>query len=518
MRWFGWSLLLVASCTRDVRPAPATGPASQATLFISSELKGYLGPCGCSESMRGGIDRAAFVVAQARDAGTPVAFIDTGNALFGAPLVPDEAVPQQEEKARTLARAFTFLGVSAVAVGPLDDARGPSFRTGLGLPEAPPEAITAVRLTPTVEVALIRASTFESMRTSSQKARSEGRARALIGLFEGPFDEAMKGALLEGLELDLLVATRGRDELSTEENRLVSGRVPVVQLQSKGRSLLRVDLFLRDASRLQWLRSPSETQRELDALAQRIELLRAQVNDPSLSDELQALKRAKLEEVIARREALAAAPVPVPESGNAASLRFVPLETSFPTLPEVTALVTAYDRTVGELNLTAARAHGRECAPVPDGGAGYIGNGLCAACHPHAARVWEGTRHARAHDSLVAKGRQNHLDCVGCHVTAWGQPGGVCRLDRVEGKTHVGCEACHGPGSLHLAQPTKATIAKGTEVCGSCHDRENSPHFELTSYLPRLLGPGHGQPVPAEDAGVSHDAGTADAGVKRKKR
>ena len=62
--------------------------------------------------------------------------------------------------------------------------------------------------------------------------------------------------------------------------------------------------------------------------------------------------------------------------------------------------------------------------------------------------------------------------CIGCHVTGYEQ----------EKKTYtqmgVGCEACHGPGSEHLAGgDRKATIvnphnldsAKQAMLCGSCH-------------------------------------------------
>lgn len=61
--------------------------------------------------------------------------------------------------------------------------------------------------------------------------------------------------------------------------------------------------------------------------------------------------------------------------------------------------------------------------------------------------------------------------CIGCHATGYD----------VEKKTFtepgVGCEACHGPGSDHVAKPTKETAfipstlspKLQAEVCGSCH-------------------------------------------------
>jgi len=495
-------LLASLSCNRDVRPTPAAGPAVEATLFFTSELKGYLGPCGCSENMRGGIDRAAFQLDLARQGGRPVLLLDTGDALFAERSLADEAVAQQERKAQALAQAFRLMGLSGRFTGALDDARGPAFRVGLGLPELASDTLHLLDVKGH-KVALFSARQAEALAALSLKARA-AKASVVIGLFEGPFDEALRLSSGEALAIDLLLATRGRDELSTEENRLVMGRVPVVQVQSKGRSLLRVDLTLRDATPVQWLKSPSETQRELEGLAQRIELLRAQVNDPSTGAELRALRQAKLDEVIARREALAAQAVPVPETGNAAAVRFVPLETSFPRLPSATALVTAYDRDVGALNLAWAKAHGAECPAPEPGEASYVGAEVCRACHAQAFTVWERTRHPRAHAALVEQGKHNHLDCVGCHVTGWKERGGVCRLDEVEGRTAVGCEACHGPGSSHVSVPVKATIVRAAtaKTCTGCHDRENSPHFDFDRYLPQVLGPGHGlPPVATVDAG-----------------
>ncbi len=530
--WAVSSLVLVA-CSREVRTQPPVTPALEATLFITSELKGYLGPCGCSENMRGGIARAAHQVLEAKQ-GRPVLLFDTGNLLFRDLQLEGDAVVQQELKATTLARAFTLMGLTAGAVGPLDDARGAAFRSGLGLPTLTDDQLTTYPvvdpkgLLPSKTVAVISSANVDTLASLGAKARGGG-ASFIVGLFQGPFDAAIKASQREGLGLDLLVASRSKTELSGEDNRAVMSAVPVVQVQTKGRSLLRVDLFLRDGSQAQWLKSPMEQQRELEGLAERIELLRGQVNDPSMSEDLRPLRKAKLEEVMRRREALAAEPLPVPSASNAASLRFIPLETSFESLPEAVALVTAYDRSVGELNLAWAKEHGVDCPAPGAGQAGFSGNGECKGCHAEAFETWNASKHSRAYPTLVDQGKNHHLDCVGCHVTGWKEPGGVCRIDAVAGRENVGCESCHGPGSLHAADPTKANIvrASGATMCVGCHDRENSPQFALEKYLPQVLGPGHGGPptvavvdanTPSTDAGLpAPKAGPVKAGPAKKK-
>ena len=37
-------------------------------------------------------------------------------------------------------------------------------------------------------------------------------------------------------------------------------------------------------------------------------------------------------------------------------------------------------------------------------------------------------------------------------------------------------------------------------VCLECHTPEHSDHFDYGVYLPRILGPGHGLPMPAPTA------------------
>lgn len=489
--------LLAACATRDTRPPRL--PAS-ATLLISADVRGYLGPCGCSENMRGGVSRMAAQVAKARAGGGPVFFLDAGDALFGAPSIPDDAVPQQERKAKALAEAFRAMGLTARAPGPMDDARGAAFRQSLALPELP---VGEVRWLDAAgyRLAVVSAATVAAADAVAAKARADGAA-FVVALVPLPFDEALRGAA-DAASVDLVVADRPKSELAAEENRLAGGAVKVVQVQNKGRSLLRVDLSLRDDNRVEWLKGSSERERELAALDERIELMRTQVNEPGLAEELKALKKAKLDDLVARRQALADEPLPVPQDRNAATVRFVPLEASLPQDPAVQAIETAYDRDVGLLNLAWAKEHGKACDPPDLGREGYVGSQACVGCHPDAARVWKPTKHAQAYATLEAKGKQYHLDCVTCHVTGWQQPGGVCRIDDVDGRDEVGCESCHGPGWKHTQMPVKDHIRRGREAntCTGCHDHENSPSFEFESYLAKIVGPGHGLPMP-RDGGV----------------
>ncbi len=494
-----WSLAVCCAlgCTTpQVRPA---GAVATARIFLTADLRGYLGPCGCSENMRGGIARAAYQLAEARKGEAPVFFVDSGDALFGQPAIPEEAVLQQERKAQALAEAMKLMGLTTRAVGTLDDARGAPFRQALALPELPAEQLQLLPLG-TSKWAVVNSASLDGLPPRVAAARGAG-AKFVLALVQQPL-EALTAAAGDGIAgVDLLVATRPKGELGGEQSRLLRSKTPLAQLQSKGRSLLTLELSLADSAEPFALQHGAmEQERELAALDQRIELLRTQVNEPMLDEQLKGLRKAKLEEVIARREALAATPLRPPAGKNVFTARFIPLESNFPQLPEAVALVTAYDRDVGELNLQWARAHGKDCAAPEKGQAAYAGNASCVDCHEETFASWNSSKHAQSYPTLQKVGKNFHLDCIGCHVTGWQRPRGVCRIDHSGGREHVGCESCHGPGSIHVADPTPDNIGMGNEpkVCTGCHDAENSPGFNFEQYVKKILGPGHGEKSPGE--------------------
>ncbi len=130
------SISALDSSPGTVRSDPAReGARATATLFLSADLRGYLGPCGCAEAMRGGIERAAFQVLEAHKGRTPVFYLDGGDSLFGSTSIPAVQIPQQQRKAQAIAEAFQLMQIQAHALGELDDARGLNFRKSLGLPD-----------------------------------------------------------------------------------------------------------------------------------------------------------------------------------------------------------------------------------------------------------------------------------------------------------------------------------------------------------------------------------------------
>lgn len=482
------AVVLAACPSAGVKPDPTPAGAPDATIVISAELRGYLGPCGCSENMRGGIARAAAQLAKVRSEGRPTFFFDAGDALFGATVIPEEAVAQQERKAQALASALDRMKLDARIAGPLDDARGAQLRRRLALRELEgPKLFERGGF----KLGVVSGATSAELAAAASEVRSKG-ARFVLGLFPGPLDKASEAA--PGSGVDLLVAQRAKDEVAGEQSRLLRTEPPVVQVQSKGRSMIRVDVWDGTGDKVELLMGASDKERELQALDERIEMLRAQTNDPTLQPARKELLQQKLVELEGRRAASASEPPPAPQGKRALSVRFMPLESSFPEDPPVKMIVDAYDTDVGKLNLEYARTKGKDCPKPATDEAGFVGNEACRDCHKEAFPVWEASKHAHGLETLVKENKQFHLDCIGCHVTGWQRAGGVCRIDKTAGREGIGCESCHGPGSIHSDEPTLTNIGKGNDpkMCVSCHDRENSPHFDFEKYVTQILGKGHG--------------------------
>jgi hypothetical protein len=118
------------------------------------------------------------------------------------------------------------------------------------------------------------------------------------------------------------------------------------------------------------------------------------------------------------------------------------------------------------------------------------GSEACAKCHAEDDHAWHASRHSHAWDVLVAKAAHVDPFCQQCHTTGYGHEGGFVNVAKTPQLVHVGCENCHGPADLHVADPKTKTPFLARERCIDCHDHENSPKFVYEEYWPKIE---HGQ-------------------------
>lgn len=153
--------------------------------------------------------------------------------------------------------------------------------------------------------------------------------------------------------------------------------------------------------------------------------------------------------------------------------------------------------------LLAARRAPREDILASD--AAYVGSEACKSCHEAEYAAWSEQPHAAATKTLAAGGHAGKVECLECHTTAFGKPGGF-----PEGGTPsehpalvgVGCESCHGPGGEHVKEDARrigTIVSLGDkcdscvilQICGSCHDDANDPGFEF-EVLDKIEAQRHG--------------------------
>lgn len=114
-------------------------------------------------------------------------------------------------------------------------------------------------------------------------------------------------------------------------------------------------------------------------------------------------------------------------------------------------------------------------------GNAFLGNTACKECHPMESTHWQQSPHARSLLSLLNEYRHYVPQCLKCHTTGYGYPSGLNLFDEDSPLAQVGCESCHGPGKLHIQEPTRKDAIR-REVpdahCKVCHDAENDPQFD----------------------------------------
>jgi hypothetical protein len=142
----------------------------------------------------------------------------------------------------------------------------------------------------------------------------------------------------------------------------------------------------------------------------------------------------------------------------------------------------------------------------------FVGAKKCGTCHGRAYEKWATTGHAAAFKSIQT-GRRGipriyDPECLACHVTGW-HPQQVFRFKtgykNVKESAHLlgnQCENCHGPGSEHVnvfenggdeeaAKKLMRVTQKQAKdnVCYTCHDLDNSPHFKFETYWKKIAHP-----------------------------
>jgi len=126
-------------------------------------------------------------------------------------------------------------------------------------------------------------------------------------------------------------------------------------------------------------------------------------------------------------------------------------------------------------------------APKPwlDPRAAFAPAEVCGSCHPRGYERWRASRHAHALQTLAA-GDRVLPECLRCHSTAYALTGEL-PAPAEGAAAGVECAACHGDGMGHALTRRPRLIARSVPAdrCRECHTPQDSPEFS-ESYFDRL--------------------------------
>lgn len=452
-------------------PAGPERPLRELVVALTGEVRGEVEPCGCPTVPYGGFARRSRFLDHLRAQGVPVFVLDAGEMLLKGFTTHDTG--DRALRAHAVLDLARATGLDAWAPSPLDLLPdGPALLAGSG-------ALTA---------------TWGSDWPAARVLERGGVRLGVVGV-SAPHPgappanavTAVRDAIAASDSADAWVVlsnadpetTRSVAEAVPEVGAVLSlrngqldpprptARAPVIETPDRGRYVTVVRVALGS--------TPGPWQVTQEGPLSQLAALRDQAPgfEPGPARDRHAAR------VDAARASLAEAA----RGRNLAHVDHRPLGSDLDGPGPLDARLAALRAD------TVAAARARVEAEV---GERYVTAGNCVRCHADRVAAWTLSPHARALEPLITRGKDTDPECVGCHTTAYGEPGGFATLDRPTLATWHGvqCEACHGPRSGHGANPLPDRERPPTRVdeatCRRCHDEANSPQFDYPSWLRRI--------------------------------
>ncbi len=440
----------------------ADGAKEQASVVVvaSGELRGWLEPCGCSEGQVGGLARRASWIARLRErldrTGVEgVLHLDTGDLTGPKVLAP----ALLELEARTALEALATTGCAAVAVGDLDLRLGAAKLAELGAATGVPLLAANV-----AHRGVEGDARFPFARVVRWRAPGEGprlTITAAIGASLRPAVEsdpalqwlepadAIAAALATAGDAPAILLFHGDlDEAAAVAKRVAAQAVdgaPTILLTIAGHGVENPDAPIALADGGLVLGTGDKGKRVVEVGL-----------EPAADDG------------------------PLRAVARAGSLMRA-------SIPDDRAVRSILDRFWAEA--TAIGGAGLERPPVESGGK-FIGSDACSGCHRWQYDIWKKQKHARAFTAMEEKDpkRARAPECLECHTTGYRFESGLRTPAEDPHLASMGCEMCHGVGSVHAMKP-EAGFGRMRERhhwkarCEQCHDADNSPAFDFDRYM-----------------------------------
>jgi Cytochrome c554 and c-prime len=435
-----------------------------AVLIISGEQDGYPDPCGCTDGQLGGLGRRYHFCQMLEAKGWPVVKIDLGNLIHyrGA-----EWLAQEKIKFSVIHTALSAMKYDAVALGPED--------LKLGVIE------TLAALLNFKEPRFLAANVKAIDKDLGEALRSTRLTNA--------------GGLTFGITAVLDPATYQtiQDDAAGTLNVLPPDEVlPEVYANLRRQAMVTILM----------VQGPHDEAKRLATKFPGFDIVigTSKFDDPDEKPETLNNGRTLLINNIGKRGKYAGVVGFFPDAEQRMVFRRQPLDGVFEQAAPMKVLIDKeyQDMLKGQGVVENFQRSPNGQAP----GASYVGAQACQACHPKTFEKWTTTKHARAYEPLTNPRRNREFDaeCISCHTTGFGYNTGWVSAEKTPLLKGNQCENCHGPASLHAAEPDNidrrkslkmsAESAKSNAFCTKCHDSDNDPHFTFDSRYNQIFHKG----------------------------
>ncbi len=498
-------------------------------LLFTTNVRGYIEPCGCTADPLGGLDRLAFIIDEFQKSfQNRLLFIDAGNLFFdSAEKKADVDLCQDEARLDVLLSTYQNLKVAGTIPGPFDLTRGDQFyRSFLQkhqipiLNYAPFQGQilnqSGVKLgligvgSELEKAALLKPDFIKEI----QRLKNEG-ADIIVAVAQAP-TSIVKTWFQSVSDVDVVILGQEMSEVPLLPELLEEQGPWFISAGMQGQYLGVVEfknISLKKTSHFQIDDRKEKSERRSRLLLNRAQSLKRHIKDATLERRSFLEKQLKnIETELAKAQKMQSNFGEI--QGPYFSVRTIALRKEIPPMLEVQKKRLAYEKSLPRL--VAKCEEKVNCESVKAGMPTYVGVQTCKNCHQAAVNVWENSvwemnakdekglsikqrsGHAIAWSTLEKKHKESDRSCIGCHSIGFMEPGGYCKVNEIDFRKNVQCESCHGPGSLHAVSGDKKLIKREVpeSVCRSCH---HVPHIETTTSfvyedkVKLILGKGHGE-------------------------
>ncbi|MBM4365182.1 MAG: hypothetical protein FJ102_03130 [Deltaproteobacteria bacterium] len=439
-------------------------PLREAVIAFTAEVRGEVEPCGCPTTPYGGFARRERLLARYREPGDPPLFVLDAGEMLAKPL-PGKAPAESRGRAEAVMALAEATGLDAWAPGPLDRLVMPpewlAARRAVSATWGPPFAAARVVERGGIRVGVVGLSAAVDGApprdaVSAVRDAMSGEADTWVVLSNA--GAAVNRAVADGVAgLGAVLATAGENL----EDPWIGHGAPVIETPGRGRYVTVLHLSLASTPG-SWAIEDGGVWKSVASARERADAAGAGANvlGEAFGRDLATLAQ----HTIGR---------------NVAVVSVRPLAPDLDGDTPLNALVETFH---AEQLATARAEVGRPSALA------YGTSAACSSCHSDRIASWGFDDHARAWASLESRQAARNPECVGCHSTGFGKPGGFSDLEPrlAESYKAVQCEACHGPMRGHAQQDGSGSTPITEATCRACHDAANSPSFDYAAYLRRI--------------------------------